>query len=178
MAMSFVIAAIVVAAAYTEGHKPVQGTITVTGLGETEFTSDLIVIQGEIEAENYDAAEAYRTLEQSREKMVAFLTYKGVDHVTIAGLPKDALPKYCEKNGLDIYDIFNDNMLLDVDVSLKNAVTYNDRPHEDIIEGVRCYEKSSVGIYPNTFTLKLQDYYLYLINNFLEVSKNYEKRIY
>lgn len=106
------------------------------------------------------------------------VTYKGVDHVTIAGLPKDALPKYCEKNGLDIYDIFHDNMLLDVDVSLKNAVTYNDRPHEDIIEGVRCYEKSSVGIYPNTFTLKLQDYYLYLINNFLEVSKNYEKRIY
>ena len=66
--------------------------------------------------------------------------------------------------------------MIDVDVSLKNAVTYNDRPHEDIIEGVRCYEKSSVGIYPNTFTLKLQDYYLYLINNFLEVSKNYEKR--
>ena len=83
MAMSFVIAAIVVAAAYTEGHKPVQGTITVTGLGETEFTSDLIVIQGEIEAENYDAAEAYHTLEQSREKMVAFLTSKGVDQENI-----------------------------------------------------------------------------------------------
>ena len=76
--MGFVLAAIVVAAAYTEGRKPIEGTITVTGLGETEFTSDLITIQGMIEAENYDAAEAYHTLEQSREKMVSFLTERGV----------------------------------------------------------------------------------------------------
>ena len=78
MASGFVLAAIIVAAAYTEGHKPAMGTITVTGLGETEFTSDLIVINGEIEADNYDAAEAYHTLEQNREKVVAFLVSKGV----------------------------------------------------------------------------------------------------
>ena len=84
MAMSFVIAAIVVAAAYTEGHKPVQGTITVTGLGETEFTSDLIVIQGEIEAENYDAAEAYSLLEKNRKRVVAFLVSKGVKEENIS----------------------------------------------------------------------------------------------
>ena len=78
MAAGFVLAAIIVAAAYTEGHKPAMGTITVTGLGETEFTSDLIVINGEIESENYDAAQAYHTLEQNREKVVAFLVSKGV----------------------------------------------------------------------------------------------------
>ena len=78
MSLGILIAAIVVAAAYTEGHKPAQGTITVTGLGETEFTSDLIVINGEIESENYDAAEAYHTLELNREKVVAFLVSKGV----------------------------------------------------------------------------------------------------
>lgn len=78
MAMGFVLAAIVVAAAYTEGHKPAQGTITVTGLGETEFTSDLIVIQGDIEADNYDAAEAYRALERNRTRVVTFLKEKGV----------------------------------------------------------------------------------------------------
>ena len=81
--LGFVVAAIVVAAAYTQGHKPAQGTITVTGLGETEFTSDLIVIQGEIEAENYDAAEAYHTLEQNRQKMVAFLAARGVEAESI-----------------------------------------------------------------------------------------------
>ena len=78
MSLGILLAAIVVAAAYTEGHKPAMGTITVTGLGETEFTSDLIVIEGTVAAENYDAAEAYRTLEQSREKMVSFLESKGV----------------------------------------------------------------------------------------------------
>ena len=78
MAISFVLAAIIVAAAYTEGHKPAMGTITVTGLGETEFTSDLIVINGSIQADNYDAAEAYHTLEQHRNKVVAFLASKGV----------------------------------------------------------------------------------------------------
>ena len=78
LAMGFVLAAIVVAAAYTQGHKPAMGTITVTGLGETEFTSDLIVIQGEIEAEKYDAAEAYRVLEHNRERVISFLKEKGV----------------------------------------------------------------------------------------------------
>jgi hypothetical protein len=78
MSLGILLAAIVVAAAYTEGHKPTQGTITVTGLGETEFTSDLIVINGNIEVENYDAAEGYRQLEQNRESVIAFLTSKGV----------------------------------------------------------------------------------------------------
>ncbi len=73
MSLGILLAAIVVAAAYTEGHKPTQGTITVTGLGETEFTSDLIVIEGEIESESYDAATAYNNLEQNRNKVVAFL---------------------------------------------------------------------------------------------------------
>ena len=84
MAMGFVLAAIVVAAAYTEGHKPAQGTITVTGLGETEFTSDLIVIQGEIEADNYDAAEAYRALENNRNKVIEFLKERGVKEECIS----------------------------------------------------------------------------------------------
>lgn len=111
-------------------------------------------------------------------KRYIITTPDGKNHVTIAGLPKDTLPKYCEKMGLDIYDIFHDGLLLDVDVSLKNAVTYNDRPHYDIIDGVQCFEKSSVGIYPNTFTMKLQDYYMYLINNYESEVENYERRIY
>ena len=158
---------------FTEINKATEKTVKYM-CDELELDYNLFYDLGSFESE-YNGEELTGKFLGAKRYIV---TYKGVDHVTIAGLPKDALPKYCEKNGLDIYDIFHDNMLLDVDVSLKNAVTYNDRPHEDIIEGVRCYEKSSVGIYPNTFTLKLQDYYLYLINNFLEVSKNYEKRIY
>ena len=78
VSVAVVVSAIVLSMAYTEGHKPAMGTITVTGLGETEFTSDLIVINGVIVEEKYGAAEAYHALEQSREKMVAFLVSKGV----------------------------------------------------------------------------------------------------
>ena len=54
---AIVLSAMVLAAAYTQRSRTATGTITVTGLGETEFTSDLIVIDGNIEVENYDAAE-------------------------------------------------------------------------------------------------------------------------
>ena len=84
IALGFVIAAIVVAAAYTEGNKPSQGTITVTGLGETEFTSDLIVIEGSITVEAYEAADAYHNLERDRAKAVKFLTSKGVNEEAIS----------------------------------------------------------------------------------------------
>ena len=69
----------VLAAAYTQRSRAMTGTIAVTGLGETEFTSDIIVINGSIETENYDAAEGYRKLEQNRNDVISFLVAKGVD---------------------------------------------------------------------------------------------------
>ena len=68
----------VLASAYTQRYRTNTGTITVTGLGETQFTSDLIVIDGSLDVENYDAAEGYRQLEQNRESVISFLTSKGV----------------------------------------------------------------------------------------------------
>ena len=79
-----VLSAIVISAAFTQRYRINNGTITVTGLGETEFTSDLIVINGEIEVENYDAAEAYRNLESDRQQVVAFLVEKGVKEECIS----------------------------------------------------------------------------------------------
>ena len=73
-ASAIVLAAIVLSAAVTQRYRINNGTIAVTGLGETEFTSDLIVIEGKIEAENYDAAVAYHNLEEHRNRIVEFLT--------------------------------------------------------------------------------------------------------
>lgn len=78
IASSVVLSSIVLSAAVTQRYRANTGTITVTGLGETQFTSDLISIEGNIEIENYDAAEGYRSLEQSRESVINFLTSKGV----------------------------------------------------------------------------------------------------
>lgn len=106
------------------------------------------------------------------------VTDQGRDMVTIAGLPKSALTEYCKKNGLNIYDVFNDNMLMNVDVSLKNAHQYNDAPHHDIIDGVPVSELSSVGIYPIDFTMKLDSFYATLLQMINERSLSYEDRIY
>ncbi|MBQ8204630.1 MAG: SIMPL domain-containing protein [Alistipes sp.] len=78
MATAVVLASIVLATAYTQRYRSMTGTITVTGLGETEFMSDMIVIEGSIENENYDAAEGYRGLEEARNRVINFLVSKGV----------------------------------------------------------------------------------------------------
>ena len=84
IASSVVLSAVVLSSAITQRYRTNTGTITVTGLGETQFTSDLIVIEGMIQVENMDAAEGYRALEQSRESVINFLTSKGVERETIS----------------------------------------------------------------------------------------------
>lgn len=110
-------------------------------------------------------------------------------HTTIAGLPKKSLNKYMDKLKIQwevtrmgeypcMFDVFENNMLLNCEVSLKNAHTYNDEIHTHTIDGVKCMELSSVGIYPIDFTMKLSDFYLVLIRAEMESEKRYENRIY
>lgn len=114
----------------------------------------------------------------------------GEYEITIAGLPKKALHGYIDRLKLqhdiyqygeypmDMFSVFTDRMLLFADVSLKNAHTYNDRPHDTTINGCKCYELSSVGIYPIDFTMKLSEYYTALIQQEKERSEHLEDRIY
>lgn len=110
-------------------------------------------------------------------------------HVTIAGLPKKSLQGYFNRlklqhdmfeygNYPEMFEIFEHNMFLNADVSLKNAHTYNDAVHSSYINGVQCCELSSVGIYPIDFTMKLSDFYLSLIAMQQERMEQYENRIY
>ena len=55
-----------------------QDTIVVTGLGETEFASDLIVWDGEIVYETLDVATGYVQLERNKKKVLDFITSRGV----------------------------------------------------------------------------------------------------
>lgn len=103
---------------------------------------------------------------------------KGKTKVTVAGLPKNALPDYCEREHKDIYDVFNNNMFMDIDVATKNASCYNDEPHSDIIDGVRMSELSSIGIFPIPFTLKLKDLYLMQIESINGQNRKFEFRDY
>lgn len=78
IASAVVISAVVLATAYTHRYNVRSGTISVTGLGETEFSSDLIVIEGEITVERDNMQSAYEAIESQRTEVIEFLTKRGV----------------------------------------------------------------------------------------------------
>ncbi|MBP3357040.1 MAG: SIMPL domain-containing protein [Rikenellaceae bacterium] len=82
IALAAVCCAYVLGRAYTYKYRS-QDTIVVTGLGETEFTSDLIVWSGALTAEAQNVAAGYAQIEQSKKKVQEYLASKG--------LPADAV---------------------------------------------------------------------------------------
>lgn len=77
LALAAVICAAVLGRAYTYKYR-VQDTVVVTGLGETEFTSDLIVWSGTLTAEAQNVAAGYAEIEASKRKVQEYLASKGV----------------------------------------------------------------------------------------------------
>lgn len=77
IALAAIICAIVLGRAYTYKYRS-QDTIVVTGLGETEFVSDLIVWSGVLTAESQSAAAGYAQLEANKQKVQKYLTEKGI----------------------------------------------------------------------------------------------------
>ena len=63
-----IVCAFVLGNAYTYKFRA-QDTVVVTGLGETEFASDLIVWSGAITAEAANAAAGYAQIETSKRKV-------------------------------------------------------------------------------------------------------------
>ncbi len=55
-----------------------QETVVVTGLGETEFVSDLIVWNGYISAESQNVETGYAQLEKSKQKVSDYISSKGI----------------------------------------------------------------------------------------------------
>ena len=77
MALAAVACAVVLGRAYTYKHRS-QDTVVVTGLGETEFSSDLIVWSGAVTAEAQDVAAGYAQIERAKGKVMDFLKEKGL----------------------------------------------------------------------------------------------------
>lgn len=75
--IAIVAASIFLGKAYTDRNK-VDGQIEVTGLGKTDFSSDLIVWEGSFGSENTDLKQAYLSLEEKKSTINAYLTNKGI----------------------------------------------------------------------------------------------------
>ncbi len=77
IAVAAIVCAVVLGRAYTYKYRS-QDTIVVTGLGETEFKSDLIVWSGTLTAEAPNAAAGYAQIEASKEKVQQYFVQKGL----------------------------------------------------------------------------------------------------
>ncbi len=75
--IAIIISSIFLGKAYVDRSK-VSGEIQVTGLGEQNFTSDLIVWDGAFMAEHYDLKRAYINLENDKTIIKNYLVSKGV----------------------------------------------------------------------------------------------------
>lgn len=76
-AIAIVLAAIFLGNAYVDRATP-QGTISVTGLGETDFSSDLIVWNASFNVQNANLRDGYAKLNQDKETVRNYLKQKGV----------------------------------------------------------------------------------------------------
>ena len=82
LGIAAIICAAVLARAYTYKYRA-QDTIVVTGLGETEFTSDLIVWSGAVTAESQNVATGYAQIERAKEKVLKYLKDKGLPEESV-----------------------------------------------------------------------------------------------
>lgn len=77
ISVAVIIGALVMAGAYKYKYKA-QETIVVTGLGEQEFTSDLIVWRGWLTEQNASVEAGYRKMEANKSKVQEYIRSKGI----------------------------------------------------------------------------------------------------
>jgi len=75
--IAIIIAAVVLGNSFMNRNK-VEGTISVTGLGNANFTSDLIVWEGSFSSESSILKQAYNELEKDKEIIIKYLLSKGI----------------------------------------------------------------------------------------------------
>jgi len=75
--LAIVIAAYLLGNAYMNRNQK-QGTVDVTGLGNKDFTSDLIVWEGSFAKESFDLQKAYNDLEKDKKVISDYLLSKGI----------------------------------------------------------------------------------------------------
>ena len=113
----------------------------------------------------------YKTLGCKRYMYSSFKNGKLIDKVTVAGMKKGSLQKFCADEGLDIYEEFDDQLELSTEYSQKLTNSYNDvgftrhltdkYGNEMIVE-----EKSCVTLYEIPFKMSMSIDYLELIMMF------------
>lgn len=95
----------------------------------------------------------------------------GEYNITVAGLPKDVLPKIVK----DPFEHFNlDGFVIPVDLSEKLTTAYNDEETTAVVAGELMHELSSVALYSIPFSMfSSEDYYLLVIGQEMKNERKY-----
>ena len=91
--------------------------------------------------------------------------HDGKTQVTVAGLVKGSLEAYCEKNNLDIWEEFADDLKLPAGDSWKKTTVYYDKPFEDTLtdytgQTETITEGSCVAIIDIPFSMSIEEEFI------------------
>lgn len=97
--------------------------------------------------------------------------------VTVAGMKKGSLEKYCQEKGLDIWEEFRDKLLLPREYSDKTTTVYTDSSFDDYLvdfngDGCEIHEESCVAIIDIPFKMNVDKDFIELIMKKKEERKN------
>jgi hypothetical protein len=160
-AIAIIIAAYLLGSSYVNRKKP-EGTISVKGLGEVNFTSDLIVWSGSFSRQSFDIQEAYSQLERDRKKILNYFVKKGIskDEIIFSSItPQKLFKDTYNENGkyvgqqFDGYELTQSVKITSKKVNLVESVS---REVSELINyGVNFYSDDPQYYYTKLATLKL-----------------------
>ena len=160
--LAIVVAAALLGNAYMNRNKS-QRTIAVTGLGKSDFTSDLIVWEARFIRNNTNLQQAYKDLANDKNIVTTYLTSKGVDVANIVfsavNTSENNQPNY-GPNGNYIGTTFT-GYNLSQNVEIKSTkVTETEKISREITEllnrGVQLYSEAPRYYYTKIEDLKVE----------------------
>jgi hypothetical protein len=161
-ALSIIIAAAILGNAIINRNKK-SGTVDVTGLGQQNFTSDLVVWEGNFSRENYDIKIAYSDLEKDRKAVTDYLISKGISKEQIIFNAVNTNPLYDQNyssSGNFMGQTFKGyqlNQSLQIESRDVDKVEQISREiTELLLQGVRFYSQAPRYYYTELESLKIE----------------------
>jgi len=162
IALAIVWSAWLIGDSYVERGNP-DGTIQVTGLGEKDFSSNLIVWAGYYNAENVDLAKAYEELQRQKDLIKAYLIEKGVNQEQIvfnAVQTRKNMKKQYTPNGDYMGEKFEGYQLtqsLKIESKEVEKIEKISREITELLnQGVQFYSQSPLYYYTQLADLKIE----------------------
>ncbi|PKV48194.1 hypothetical protein ATE84_0186 [Aquimarina sp. MAR_2010_214] len=160
--LAIVISSIVLGNAYMNRNKP-ERTIAVTGHGTTNFTSDLIVWEGEFTKTNVDLQQAFKGLKEDKKIVTGYLNANGIDVKTVVfdAVTTDRMTKPDYSNtGNYLGESFTGYQLSQTITISSNEIEKVEKISREITEllnkGVQFYSKKPRYYYTKLAELKIE----------------------